>query len=103
MTAAHIKEIKFCFNLASAIFGIIGTWFMSRRYAEQFGRSVLFAFIVPFLYFVGLGARVRQFIDAKVSGNEDIPDSASQMALGLALLFWAFLLQIGSAVLDLLG
>ncbi len=103
MTAAHIKDIKFLVNIASAIFGITGTWIMSRRYAKQFGRSVLFACIAPFLYVFGRGDRVRDFIDAKIAGNKDLPDSASEMALGLAVLFLAFLLQLGSALLDLLG
>jgi hypothetical protein len=103
LTAAHIKEIKFWLNMASSIFGITGSWLMSRRYAQQFGRSILFACIAPFLYAFGRGDRVRRFIEAKVSGNKDIPDSASEMALGLALLFLAFLLQLGSTVVDLLG
>lgn len=103
MSGAHIKEIKFLLNMASAIFGITGTWMMSRRYAKQFGRSILFACIAPFLFVFGRGERVREFINAKITGNKDLPDSASEMALGLALLFLAFVLQLGCAFVDLLG
>ena len=103
MTTAYVKEIKFAVNTASAIFGLTGTWLMSRRYAEQFIRGVLFAIIVPFLYVVGRGNHVRKYLEAKTMGNKDIPDSAGEMALGLALLFLAFLLQLGGVVLDLLG
>lgn len=103
MSAAHIKEIKFLLNMASAIFGITGTWMMSRRYAKQFGRSILFACIAPLLFVFGRGERVREFINAKITGNKDLPDSASEMALGLALLFLAFVLQLGCAFVDLLG
>lgn len=101
MTPAHFKEFKFFLNAASAIFGITGSWLMSRRYAKQFGRSVLFALIAPILYLLGRGDRVRSFIEAKVTGNKDIPDFPSEMALGLALLFLAFLLQLLSAFVDL--
>ncbi len=101
MTTAHF--IKFLVDTASAIFGLTGTWLMSRRYAEQFFRGVVFAFIVPVLYVFGRGDRVRQFVEAKVMGNKDIPDSAGEMALGLSLLFLAFLLQLGGAVFDLRG
>lgn len=103
MTAGHIKDIKSLLNMASAIFGITGTWMMSRRYAKQFGRSVLFACIAPFLFVIGRGDRVREFINAKILGNKDLPDSSSEMALGLAVLFLAFLLQLGSTIVDLLG
>ena len=103
MTAAHIKDIKFLLNMASAIFGITGAWMMSRRYAKQFGRSVLYACIAPFLFVFGRGERVREFINAKIAGNKDLPDSSSEMALGLALLFLAFVLQLGCALVDLLA
>lgn len=103
MTAPQIKEIKFLLNVASAIFGLMGSWLLSRRYAKPFWRSVLFACIAPFLYVFGQGARTGEFITSTVEANKDIPDSASEMALGLALLFLAFLLQLGSTVIDLLG
>ncbi len=103
MTAAHITFWTFGLNALSAIFGITGSWLMSQRYARQFRRNVLFACIAPFLYFFGRGDRVRKSIEATVKENWDFPDYPSAMALGLALLFLAFLLQIGSTFLDLLG
>lgn len=103
MTAEQIKDAKLALNLASAIFGMIGTWLMSKRYAREFTSSILFAFIAPILYCLGQGKRVRDFFRSLIHGNSNLPESESEMAAGLAILFWAFLLQVGSAFLDRMG
>lgn len=92
---------KFILNVASAVFGLIGTWLMSRRYAKQLGRSLLFALISPLLFLFGQGARVRRFVQGKVNASRDLPESVTDMALGLTLLFWAFFLQLVAFLLDL--
>ena len=86
--------LKFCLEVVRAVFGLLGTWLMSRRYAKQFGRSVLFALISPPLLLLGQGARVRDFFKGNVTANRDLPESITDMVLGLNLLFWAFFLQL---------
>ena len=92
---------KFILNVAGAVFGLLGTWLMSRRYAKQFGRSLLFALISPLLLLFGRKARVRSFVEGKINANRDLPESIVDMSLGLTLLFWAFFLQLVAFVLDL--
>jgi hypothetical protein len=81
-------------EIASAIFGIIGTGLMSRRFCPQLGRSVFYALTWPFLIVIGKGQRARDFFAARASINWNNPDSPADMTLGLNLLFWAFLLQL---------
>ena len=87
-------------EFVSAVFGILGTCLMSRRYAPQLLRSMLYAAVWPFLVAVGQGKRWRSFLAAKASVNWDVPDSAEDMALGLNLLFWAFFLQLLAIFVD---
>lgn len=91
---------KFLVNLASAIFGLLGTWLMSRRYANQLIRSLLYSLISPALYLFGKGARVRRFFKAKIDANRDMADSITEMVWGLTLLFWAFFLQLTALFMD---
>jgi len=86
--------LKTTLEVASAVFGLLGTWLMSRRYAKEFGRSLAYALITPILFLIGRGDRARSFMKEKIKGNRDLPDSAGEMALGLNLLFWAFFLQL---------
>jgi len=92
---------KFLANLASAIFGLLGTWLMSRRYADQLVRSLLYSFVSPVLYLSRRGKRVRSFFKAKIEANKDVADSITEMVWGLTLLFWAFFLQLIALLLDL--
>lgn len=102
--AKHGHELlKAILNIASAIFGLLGTWLMARRYAQQFLREVAFALFSPLLFLIGRGNRARAFVKATASSNLDLPDSVTDMALGLILLFWAFFLQLGTSLLDLWG
>jgi hypothetical protein len=84
---------------ASAIFGILGTALMSRRYCPQLGRGILYALTWPLLLVIGKGRRAREFFAARASVRWDIPDSPADMTLGLNLLFWAFFLQLVSLFL----
>ncbi|MFZ3264008.1 MAG: hypothetical protein WA172_08405 [Terriglobales bacterium] len=43
---------------------------------------------------------IRQFIQAKVNANRDIPDSITDMVMGLNLLFLALLLQFIAALME---
>src|SRR5271170_4982939 len=78
----------------SAILGMVGTYFMAKRYASGFLWGLLFAIVGTFLYLVGRGKQVRRFYTAGQLGNKDIEDAAGDVALGLNLLFVAFLFQL---------
>ena len=93
--------VKVILNVAGAVFGLLGTWLMSRRYAKQFARSLVLALVSPVFFLIGKGAHLRRFWHEKISANRDLPDSSTDMALGLTLLFWAFFLQLISFLLDL--
>ena|SRR5215469_8170742 len=90
----HLLTINSLLTLASATLGMGGTWLMSRRYAEQLWRSLFYAAVSPLLFLFGQGAHVRDFFRAKISANRDLPESISDMVLGLSFLFWAFFLQL---------
>lgn len=79
---------------AGALLGILGTCLMSRRYAPQLVRSMLYAVAWPLLCLLGKGQRARRFFEARARINWDVPESAADMALGLNLLFWAFFPQL---------
>lgn len=86
-------------EIVSAVLGIAGTYLMSRRYAPNFLRSLLYAAFWPFLCLIGKGQRARKFFTARAEINKDNPESAGDMALGLNLLFLAFLLQLAALVI----
>jgi len=86
--------LKFLANLGSVVFGILGTWLMSRRYARKFWPNLFFTFLYPALYLIGRGAHVRDFLKATINANRDIEDSVIDMVIGLNSLFWAFFLQL---------
>jgi hypothetical protein len=92
--------LKFLANLGSVIFGILGTWLMSRRYARRFWRNLLYASIFPILYLLGQGKHVREFVKATINTNRDIDDSVIDMTIGLNFLFWAFFLQLIALLIE---
>jgi hypothetical protein len=94
--------LKSLADFGSVIFGILGTWLMSRRYARSLWRNLLFAFIFPILYLVGQGEHVREFVRTTINNNRDIEDSVIDMTIGLNLLFWAFFLQLIALVVEAL-
>ncbi len=93
-SSAWLDVTGFVLNFASAVLGILGTCLMSRRYAPQILRGMLYAGSWPFLCLVGQGRRARRFFEVRARINWDVPESAADMALGLNLLFWAFFLQL---------
>ena len=93
-------SIGFIVDFASAVLGILGTCLMSRRYAPQLLRSMLYAGAWPFLCLVGQARRARRFFEARATINWDVPESAADMALGLNLLFWAFFLQLVALLVE---
>jgi hypothetical protein len=93
--------IKFAVGIVSALLGLCGTWLMSRRYAKQFGRSLLFALLAPVFWLVGNGGGLRTFLAEKVKDNRELPDSITDMVLGLIFLFWSFFLQLTLPWFDL--
>jgi hypothetical protein len=95
--------LKFLANLGSVVFGILGTWLMSRRYARRLWRNLLYAFVFPILYLLGQGAHVRAFVKATIIANRDIEDSVIDMTIGLNLLFWAFFLQLIALIIETLN
>ena len=94
------STIKLVMEAASAVFGMLGTWLMARRYADPLWRSLLYAAVWPVLVVAGKADRIRQFIQAKVNANRDVPDSIADMVMGLNLLFLAFLLQFIAALME---
>jgi len=86
--------LKFLANLGSVVFGILGTWLMSRRYARSFMRNLLYTFLFPLLILARQGGRVRDFVKETINANRDIEDSVIDMTIGLNSLFWAFFLQL---------
>ena len=108
MTAAETHSVaplcsplvKLGINVISAACGLLGTWFMSKRYARQPLLSVLVALTWPVFSMTRWGEHVRQFVTAEANANRDIEDSAADMAAGLSFLFWAFLIQLLALSLD---
>jgi hypothetical protein len=86
--------LKFLADLGSVIFGVLGTWLMSRRYARKFWPNLLFTLLFPLLFLVGQGRHVRNFVKVTINTNRDIEDSVIDMTIGLNMLFWAFFLQL---------
>jgi len=89
-------------DVASASLGMVGTYFMSRRYAKKFFSGVLFALIGTLLYFICLGSKVREFYANESHSEEKIPEAAADAALGLNLLFIGFLAQLAKIVISAL-
>ncbi len=85
---------KLALGVASGGLGLAGTWLMSRRYAKRFFRGVFYAVIAPILWAVHLGQGLRSVLEEDAKDNSDLPDSPTDMTLGLILLFWSFFLQL---------
>ena len=94
MTPEHHDTVKLVAEIASASFGLAGTWLMARRYAREPIRALLFAMLWPVIFLLGGQSRVRDFLREKIKLNEDVPDSPISMVLGLNCLFIAFLIQL---------
>ncbi len=99
-TLPPVVTVKLAVNVASAAFGIIGTWLMAKRYAREPLRALFFAALLPFIVLFRGRAAVRAFLRAKIALNSDVPDSPIDMILGLNLLFLAFVLQLVGLYLE---
>jgi hypothetical protein len=87
-------------DAASALLGMLGTYFMSRRFAKKFFSGILFALIGTFLYLFGQGAKVRRFYANEALPGEEIKDAAADSGLGLNLLFIGFLAQLAKIAIS---
>lgn len=96
-----VATVKLIIEMASGLFGMLGTWFMSRRYAHELWRSLIYAATWPIFFLVGQGKRLQYAFKAKAGLNRDVPDSVADMVLGLNLLFWAFFLQMVALFFEL--
>jgi hypothetical protein len=99
--AGFVPVVKFFVNLVSAVCGLVGAWLMAKRYARQPFISIVVALIWPASFIVGKDKRVRSFVTSEFKANRDLEDSAVDMALGLSLVFWAFLLQAIGLLIEL--
>ncbi len=89
-------------DVASALLGMVGTYFMSRRYAKNFFSGLFFAVVSFGLYLLLQGATARQFYAREALSKKDIPDSPADVAFGLNLLFVGFLAQLAKIVISAL-
>jgi H+/Cl- antiporter ClcA len=87
-------------SLVGALAGILGTYFMARRYASTFLSGLMFAVGAIFLRAIGEKDKVRQFYAARLQAQSDFANTAADMSLGLMLLFWAFFLQLASTLVS---
>lgn len=97
---AWMLTSKFVVNMASAVFGMLGTWKISRRYATGFLRSIFFALSWPVFVIFLQGHRVRDYFTEKINANRDVSDSVVDMVVGVNLLFWAFFLQLAGIAIE---
>jgi len=88
-------------DLASAIFGILGTYWMAKRYAPNLFSGIKFAFLSLKKYVEGLGSDVERFYIEEYRANEDVPELPGTTAMGLNFLFVAFVLQFLKIVLGI--
>jgi hypothetical protein len=84
---------------ASAVFGICGTFFMSRRIVPKFWRGMLFSLSYPLMVLFFQGHRVREYFVSRAALSSDVKDSLPDLTLGMNLLFWGFFLQLLSLLL----
>ena len=98
---SYVPLVKFLINLASALCGIVGAWLMARRYARQPLISIILSLGWPVFFIFRKNKRVQGFVTSEFKANSDIRDSPVEMALGLSLVFWAFLLQAVGLLIEL--
>lgn len=89
-------------DMVSAIFGIVGTYFMAKRYAPTFWSGLWIALLALGLRLIGRGENVDQMYNREAEANKDVPDFPADTAFGLNLLFLAFLLQLCKIGLELI-
>gem|GEM_PF-6931595 len=98
-----VGGVTFVLNFGSCVAGVLGTYFMSRRYAKTFLTFIFFAFADPLMRLLGRADQVDAFHALRMKGNRDVPDAVADMISGLNLLFWAFVAQMLSLLVSLFG
>jgi len=95
-----MRWLTFGLDAASAVLGMIGTYFMTKRFGLSFFSGAFFAILGVLFYFVGRGQAVRDFYTADAQDKSHIPESPADVAFGLNLLFVAFFAQLARIVLS---
>jgi hypothetical protein len=90
----YLEWLSIALDLGSAVFGMLGTYYMAKRYANNFWSGMFFAVAALCMYARGKGKQVAAFYRSRDNANSDIKDIPSETALGLNLLFLAFFLQL---------
>jgi hypothetical protein len=85
--------IVFGMDAGSSILGIVGTYYMAKRFEPTFWSAFKMALATLRLRLTGKSDSVDSNYDEEAQANKTVPESPSQTALGLNLLFLAFLLQ----------
>ena len=98
-----LEWITTALDLLSATFGMVGTYYMAKKYASSFTSGIKFAFVALWFYITRRGAQVAKVYNSDYQGNRDIPDIPSDMALGLKHLFLAFFLQVAKIILPVIA
>jgi len=86
--------------ILSAIFGIAGTWLMSRRYARNLLVTIVYALTWPIVVLAGKSKNFRDSYNAEIRANYDVQDQPIDSAFGFNLLFWAFVLQLLALLIE---
>jgi len=60
--------------ILSAIFGIAGTWLMSRRYARNLLVTIVYALTWPIVVLAGKSKNFRDSYNAEIRANYDVQD-----------------------------
>jgi hypothetical protein len=100
--AGHEETLKWCvagLDLLSALLGMLGSYFAAKRYTRSFFSGIRFAALTLWLYCRGKQSQVNKVFNERYRANADIPDTPSDMALGLHLIFLAFLVQLSKIIL----
>lgn len=91
---AQASPVSVVLEIGSALFGIYGTYLMSRRYTTSLAFFLVLALFAPIMFALGRGKVVHDYYENRTLANRDVPIATNRMALGLSLLCWAFFFQL---------
>ena len=97
--AQQASLVSVVLEIGSALFGIYGTYLMSRRYTTSLVLFLALALFAPVMFALGKGKTVHDYYENRTLANRDVPIATNRMALGLSLLCWAFFFQLLRAVI----
>jgi hypothetical protein len=86
-------------DVVSAFLGMLGAYWMARKYAPTFWTGFKFAFRSIGKYLSGSGSEVEDFYIQEVRENRDVPELPGSTAMGLNCVFLAFFFQLAKIVL----